>query len=194
MTICTLNPEDEQTIEANVKHIVRQLSSPNPFYEVILSIDTKQSAFLREYHSKGTLENVIAIAQRLQAEHVIDRYVVFDESRTIEINRRWFALESPYAHTANQTPVAPQLYAFEQCEGDYILQTDSDVIIGRKDLTHSYLTDMLNQLKHNEKVISVGFNIYNRESKEYFGFEEGGFVPEVRLGLLDKSKCPKWPK
>ena len=180
--------QDEQTIEANVKHIVRQLSSPNPFYEVILSIDTKQSDFLREYHAKGTLENMIAIAQRLQAQQVIDRYIVFDESQTLDINRRWFAVESRFAHTANQTPVAPQLYAFEQCHGDYILQMDSDVIIGRKDLMHSYLTDMLNQLKQNEKVLSVGFNIYNRESKEYFGFDDGGFVPEVRLGLIDKHR------
>ena len=47
---------------------------------------------------------------------------------------------------------------------------------------------MINQLKKNEKVISVGFNIYNKESKPYFGFENGGFVPEVRLGLIDKKR------
>ena len=180
--------QDELTIESNVKHIVKQLSCPNPFFEVILSIDTKQCDFLREYYSNGKLKNVIAIAQRLQNEHVIDRYIIFDESKTKEINNRWFAIESPFAYTANQIPVTPQLYAFEQCHGDYILQMDSDVIIGRIDPFHSYLTDMINQLKSNNKVISVGFNVYNRESKEYFGFENGGFVPEVRLGLFDKNR------
>ena len=180
--------QDEMTIESNIKHIVKQLSAPNPFYEVVVSIDTKQNHFIRQYNSKGSLERLIQIIDKLKENKVIDRYFLFDDSKTQEINKRWFGLSSPFAYTANQIPVTPQLYAFEQCHGDYILQMDSDVIIGRKDPFHSYLTDMIDQLKSNDKVISVGFNIYNRESKEYFGFENGGFVPEVRLGLFDKNR------
>lgn len=181
-------PQDEPTIEANIKHIVRQLSSPNPFYEVVVSVDTKQNNFLREYNSKGNLENLIGIIQRLKDEQIIDRYIIFDESLTEELNRRWFDVPSPLAHTGSKIPVTPQLYAFEQCQGDYILQMDSDVIIGRKNYQHSFLTDMIEQLRLNEKVLSVGFYIYNKTSKEYFGFEDGGFVPEVRLGLIDKNR------
>lgn len=180
--------QDEKTIEANIKHIVKQLSSPNPFYEIVVSIDTKQSDFLRQYNAKGSLERLIQIIERLKENKVIDRYVIFDASQTEAINERCFGLASPFAYTATNIPVTPQLYAFEQCQGDYILQMDSDVIIGRKDMSHLYLTDMLNQLKRNKKVISVGFNIYNHESKAYFGFENGGFVPEVRLGLFDKKR------
>ncbi len=180
--------QDEMTIESNIKHIVKQLSSPNPFYEVVVSIDTKQNHFIRQYNSKGSLDRLIQIIDKLKENKVIDRYFLFEDSKTQEINKRWFGLSSSYAYTANQIPVTPQLYAFEQCHGDYILQMDSDVIIGRKDPFHSYLTDMIDQLKSNDKVISVGFNIYNCESKEYFGFENGGFVPEVRLGLFDKKR------
>ena len=180
--------QDDETIEANIRHIVRQLSTPNPFFEIVVSIDTRKGDFLRQYNSNGGLENLINVVDRLKREEIIDRYVIFDESKTEEINSRWFGLTSSFSHTASKIPVTPQLYAFEQCNGDYILQMDSDVIIGRKDSSHSYLTDMINQLKKNEKVISVGFNIYNKESKSYFGFEDGGFVPEVRLGLIDKQR------
>lgn len=180
--------QDEMTIESNIKHIVKQLSSPNPFYEVVVSIDTKHNDFIRQYNSHGSLDRLIQIIDRLKETKVIDRYIIFDNSKTREINNRWFGLDSPYAYTANHINVTPQLYAFEQCSGDYILQMDSDVIIGRKDRKHSFLTDMIRQLKENGHVLSVGFNIYNRESKDYFGFENGGFVPEVRLGLFDKKR------
>ena len=180
--------QDEPTIEANIRHIVKQLSSPNPFYEILVSIDTKQGNFLRQYNSSGHLENVIRIANRLKQEKVIDDIILFDSSQTVAINRRWFNLQSEYSHSATNNPVAPQLYAFEHCRGDYILQMDSDVLIGRKDYSHSFLTDMIAELKKNEKVLSVGFNIYNHESKAYFGFEDGGFVPEVRLGMIDKNR------
>lgn len=180
--------QDELTIETNIRHIVKQLSSPNPFYEVLVSIDTKQGNFLREYNSKGNVENVIRIANRLKEEKIIDDVIVFDDSQTEAINMRWFNLPCKYAHTASQIPVAPQLYAFEHCRGDYILQMDSDVLIGRKDYSHSFLSDMIGELKKNETVLSVGFNINNRESKAYFGFENGGFVPEVRMGLFDKKR------
>lgn len=184
-------PQDIQTIESNVKHIVKQLSSPNPFFEVVVAIDPKECEFLREYYSDGTLNSLLEIMKKLVAEKVIDKYIVFDSVFTQEINQRWFGLSCKYSHTENLIPIAPQLYAFEQCHGDYILQMDSDVMIGRRDYQHSFLIDMLAELKKNENVLSVGFNICNDTSKEYFGFDNGGFVPEVRMGLLDLSRIKK---
>lgn len=181
-------PQDAPTIEANIKHIVRLLSSPNPFYEVAVSIDTKETNFLREYNSTGNLTQLIEIVQKLVDDKVIDRFIVFDAEKTKEINKRWFGIKSNQAHTTKNIPVSSQLSAFEQCQGDYILQCDCDVLIGRKDFSHSFLEDMLSELKQNEKVLFVGFNIYNQESKPYFGFENGGFVPEVRFGLFKKER------
>lgn len=180
--------QDVLTIEENIKHIVKQLSFPNLFFEVVVSIDTKERDFLREYNTSADLQKVIKIVKSLTDRKIIDRYFLFDESKTEEINKRWFGLPSKHAHTVKNIPVSSQLYAFEQCEGDYILQADSDVLVGRKDYGHSFLRDMISELQKNEKVISVGFNICNKESKEYFGFEKGGFVPEVRLCLFDKKR------
>lgn len=181
-------PQDVKTIEANIKHIVKQLSTPNPFYEIVVSIDPKESDFLREYHNKGTLAELIEIIKKLEHNHIIDRYVIFDVNETKSLNRQWFNIDSEKSHTKSKAPLAPQLFAFKECKGDYILQVDSDVLIGRKDYNHSFLTEMLEQFDKNKEVLSVGFNIYNKHDNLYFGFENGGFVPEVRMGLLHKKR------
>ena len=180
--------QDVATVKENIKHIVKQLSAPNPFYEIVVSIDTKERDFLREYNSNPSLQDLINIAKQLVENKVIDRYVLYDNSKTEEINKRWFNLDCKESHSVKNIPVSSQLYAFEQCNGDYILQCDCDIIVGRKDFAHSYHTDTIAELKKNDKVISVGFNIYNQESHQYFGFENGGFVPEVRFGLFDKQR------
>lgn len=181
-------PQDVETLEQNVRHIVRQLSCPNTFMEVLLGIDPHEGFFLRQYNTKGSLDKLIKVADKLVRDNVVDRYVVHNEDNNIEINKRWFGLSSKYSHTDDLKPVTPQLYALEACRGDYILQMDSDVIIGRRDMSHSFLRDMLDQLEGNDKVVSVGFNICNKDSKPYYGFENGGFVPEVRFGLFDKKR------
>ena len=180
--------QDTATIEENIKHIVKQLSSLNSFYEVVVSIDTKEKNYLREFNSKGTLKKLLKKVEKLKENNVIDRYIIFDKSKTKEVNKRWFDIDTVESHTSSNAPLAPQLYAFEQCKGDYILQMDSDVLIGRKDYNHSFLTDMLSEFDKNDNVISVGFNIPQKESNNYFGFENGGFVPEVRMGLLHKKR------
>ena len=179
---------DVATIEQNIKHIVKQLSSPKTFYEIVVSIDSKKENFIREYTKDSDYEKVIEIVKRLVNEKVIDRYIIFNPEEAVNINKRWFNIETEKTHSVTNVPISSQLYAFEQCMGDYILQMDSDVMIGRKDLNHDFLADMISELKKNEKVISVGFNICNPESKLYFGFENGGFVPEVRMGLFYKKR------
>lgn len=181
-------PQDVKTIETNIKHIVKQLSTPNPFYEIVVSIDTKESDFLREYHDKGTLAELIEIIKELKDNNIISRYVIFDVHETKRLNQQWFNIDSEKSHTKSKAPLAPQIFAFNECKGDYILQVDSDVLVGRKDYQHSYLTEMLSEFDKNEEVLSVGFNIYHTHDNPYFGFENGGFVPEVRMGLLHKKR------
>jgi len=181
-------PQDIFTIEENIKHIVKQLSCPNPFYEVVVSVDTKEKNFLREFNNEGTLEELLNILEKLKVRKIIDRIIVYDNSKTKELNKRWFNIESDISHTNSNAPLAPQIYAFEQCKGDYILQMDSDVLIGRKDYNHSFLSDMLSEFQKNQNVLSVGFNIYNKKTNNYFGFSNGGFVPEVRMCLLHKKR------
>jgi glycosyltransferase involved in cell wall biosynthesis len=181
-------PQDVNTITENVKHIVKQLAFPNSFYEIVVSIDTRDKNFLREYYSNGTLDGLIKKVSKLKENKVIDRFIVFDQEQTKDINKRWFNIESDASHTISNAPLAPQLYAFEHCFGDYILQMDSDVLIGRKDYSHSFLNDMVSEFNMNKNVVSVGFNIPNKVSNDYFGFSDGGFVPEVRMGLIHKQR------
>lgn len=179
---------DAATIEENIRHIVRQLSLPNNFYEIVVSIDSKKENFLRQYTDTADYEKVIQIAQSLQKEKVIDRYIIFNPDETENINERWFGIKTRETHSITNVPIASQLYAFEQCKGQYIFQMDSDVMINRKDYEHNYLDDMILEFRKNEKVVSVGFNIYNSETKPYSGHENGGFVPEVRIGLFHKKR------
>ena len=180
--------QDVLTIESNIRHIVRQLSCPNYFHEVVVSIDCREGGFVRQYTAKGNLNDVIAITEKLKNEGVIDRIILFDVNQAEAVNQRWFGIATKETHSIKGVPIASQPYAFENCEGDYILQMDSDVMIGRSDYNHSFMDDMLNELESNDKVISVGFNIPVSQSNPYFGFEDGGFVPEVRMGLFDKKR------
>lgn len=186
--------QDMETIEENVKHIVRQFCSPNPFHEIVVSVDSRERDFTREFNTRGDVRGICEILDRLVSKNVIDRYVIFPPSAAADINLRWFNLVSDATHTGSGSPLASQLWAFEQCKGDYILQMDSDVMVARQDMEHSYLTDMLRALKENPTVLSVGMNICNLASKEWFGFHGGGFVPEVRCCLLDlrrmAAQCP----
>lgn len=181
-------PQDVETVEENVKHIIKQLCFPNDFYEIIVSVDNKEEKFLREFNDRGSIEEITGIMDSLVSRQIIDRYIVFDSSKTKELNKKWFDIESNESHTQNNAPLAPQLYAFEHCKGDYILQLDIDALIGRKDISHPYLEEMLLEFEKNDNVISVGFNIPNKESNDYFGLSKGGFVPEVRMGLLHKER------
>jgi hypothetical protein len=183
-------PQDYETIYANVKHIVKQLSTPDTFFEKIIAVDAKKKDFTRQYTNKGTLENLMQQVNRLIDEQMIDRHMVMHFDEISNVNERWFGISSTATHSVKGAPIVPQLYAFEQAKGEYIFQMDSDVMIARKDLSHSFLEDMVSEMERNEKVVSVGFNIcqnYNIDFKPYFGFEDGGFVPEVRMGLFHKQ-------
>ena len=182
--------QDVNTLEANVKHIVRQLCQPEMPLEIVLGIDPHTGKYLREFNNKGDLTTLLEIAERLKTSGLVDRYVVYEdtEANNRALSRRWFGCKSPFSHTEDLKPVTPQLFALESCKGDYILQMDSDVMVGREDYSHRFLSEMLGQIKTHDNVISVGFNIPNAETKPYYGFENGGFVPEIRLGLFDKKR------
>lgn len=183
--------QDSEIIYEAVKHIVRQLSFPNVFDERILALDIRQTDFLREYNSKNTWEKLIEEAQKLVDDLVIDKFIVPTESDIQSINQKWFGLNTTTTHTIQKVPVTAQLYAFEKTKNDLVLQVDCDAMIGRLAKEHSFINDMISELDKNENVLSAGFNIYKGKEASftsYFGFENGGFVPEVRFCLLKKSR------
>ena len=183
--------QESNTIYNQVKHIINQLSTPNTFKDIVVVIDSKKNSFLREYNTKGEYKELLNEVQKLIDEELVNYIIELPNSEIVKTNKRWFGIDNCYeTHTIKNAPVTTQLYAFEQIKSKYILQLDSDVLIGRKDYFHSYLSDMIKELQNNLDVISVGFNIpkLSEEFNNYFGFKNGGFVPEVRFSLIEKDR------
>jgi uncharacterized radical SAM superfamily Fe-S cluster-containing enzyme len=183
--------QDSEIVYEAVNHIVRQLSYPNIFEEKILALDIRKTDFLREYNAKNTWEKLIEEAQKLVDDFIIDKIVFPTENDFQNINQKWFGLETNATHTIKKVPITAQLYAFEKAKNDFVLQVDCDAMIGRLSRKHSFLNDMISEIEKNENVLSVGFNIYKGKETlftPYFGFENGGFIPEVRFCLLKKSR------
>jgi len=183
-------PQDHATLQEQVAHIVYQLSEPRHFSKVVLVIDPFVGTYLRNY-ADGNLKALIDSAEHLQATGVIDAVWVAPQDTELvgDLYARWFAIQGIKAtHTASGAPLFAQLWAFEQVSTRYVLQTDLDVMIGRKGHTHDYLQEMLEAVQH-VQTWCVGFNIPKLHAgfKPYTSQAEV-FVPEIRLGLLDLWK------
>lgn len=184
--------QDWSTLERQVRHIVTQCELPRGFLEKIVVVDPKPDIYLRQY-ADPSIEGTYAALEKLKAQGFIDVYFTApSESGEVEgINERWFALNCPQSHCVRNIPVAPQLFAFEIARGEYILQADCDVIVGRRDESHDYCGDMIRALKENPNALSVSFNIAHEATskiKEYSSPGNGQYVPEVRFCLFDKDR------
>ena len=190
-------PQESNTLYQQVKHILKQMLSPNTFYEKVIAIDKKENDFLRQY-SGGNLEELYSVIEKLIDEGLIDYYIELPDDEIENVNYRWFGLKTKETHSIKNIPVAPQLYAFEVVKGDYILQMDSDVMIGRADYHHSFLSDMIKALEENKNATSVGFNIPKNKDITFVKYHapKGEYKPEVRFALIHKRRfldSRPWP-
>lgn len=46
-----------------------------------------------------------------------------------EVNLRWFGISSRHPHSAEGAPVTPLLEALDQCQNEYVLQLDCDLML-----------------------------------------------------------------
>ncbi len=184
--------QDWSTLERQVRHIVTQCEQPRDFLEKIVVVDPKKDAFLRQY-ADPSIESTYEALEKLKAQGFIDAYYTApaEPGEIEEINERWFGLKCSQSHCVRNIPVTPQLFAFEIARGEYILQADCDVIVGRRDESHDYCGDMIRALKENPDALSVSFNIaHDATSKiqEYGSPGNGQFVPEVRFCMFDRDR------
>ncbi len=191
-------PQDSASLYEQVRHIDKQLSSPDNFLEKLLVIDKKESDFLREYTKEGNLRELREVGKRLMREGFIDKCIELPDEEIAPTNYRWFGIYTEETHSASNVPITPQLHAFELAKGEYILQLDCDVLICRLDNTHSFLDDMIKAMEENKNAISVGFNIPKKEDIHFVDYHapEGGYKPEVRFSLMNKERLIKsrpWP-
>ncbi|MHC1709806.1 MAG: glycosyltransferase [Methanomassiliicoccales archaeon] len=184
--------QDARTLDGMVRHIVHQCEGPDLFTEKVVVVDTKENDFLRQF-SAPDREEALRTLEHLVEEGLIDEYLLspIEPEEIKEINRRWFGLDCLETHSVKGVPVTPQLFGFERVKGDYVLQVDSDAMICRRDRSHSYLSDMIEALDRDPKVLSVGFNIAHDPSEnfvEYSSPGNGEYVPEVRFCLFNKER------
>ncbi|BAI61024.1 hypothetical protein MCP_0952 [Methanocella paludicola SANAE] len=187
--------QDGANLERQVQHIVSQCKQPRSFLETIIVIDPKKDHFLRQF-DEPSIDKTYRVLENLKMRSVIDNYYTApDNTEQIrKINQRWFNLECSNSHSIQNIPITPQIYAFELARGDYILQADCDVMIGRRDREHDFIGDMISALKNNPDAISVSFNIaHDPDSKvnDYTSPGNGEYKPEVRFCLFDKDRLFK---
>jgi len=179
--------QDHQIMEAQLCHIHRQFLSGYEFPEVILLIDSRKDAFLRSY-GEPDYEKIIEIAKQAKASGLINRVLLApqDLDTISKCYTDWFDQSTIQTHTNKGVPLFSQIWAFDQVNSRYVLQLDIDVLIGRWDLNHDPVQDMLFALEE-EKVFSVGFNIAQELESEVKTYQapDGSYVPEVRFALLD---------
>ena len=182
--------QDTEGLEHQVRHIVAELSYPQRFARVQLLLDTYPGPFLRQY-AMADLAGLMQVAGKLKREGWVDD-ILSAPTDPLSISKAyqdWFGhTETLHSHTSNDAPLFSQIWAFGQVPTRYVLQCDCDVLVGRKDINHDYLSEMKTALKATD-VLSIGFNI----SKAEEGFREyealpGDYVPEVRMGLLDLNR------
>jgi len=179
---------DAHLLERQSYHILQQLCTHDSFKERVLLIDYHPGPFLRQYASPDP-EKLRLVAEKLINNGIFDRILVApidNEEQILDCYRRWFELDSTISHNQEGAPLFQQLWAFEQINTRYVLQMDSDVIIGRTNGDDDVLTGMLRSIRK-PKVFGIGFNI---PQKPKSGFREygGKYVPEIRLGLFDLKR------
>ncbi|MDY0061451.1 MAG: histidine phosphatase family protein [Myxococcota bacterium] len=172
-----------------VRHIIGQLG-PQDFLERFVAVDPRPGRFLRQY-GPASREQLQLGLDTLVQEGAIDFWyeTPTDPVQVRLLNRRWFGCETDQTHSVTDVPVAPQLDGFERAQGEYLLQADVDVIIGRRDRLHDFLSDMAFALDADPMNVSVSFNIAHQSTAyRLYSAPPGGFVPEVRCCLLDRRK------
>ncbi len=176
---------DARDLRVQVIHLVDQLSQPRRFARRVLVVDPREGRFLRQ-HAPGDLARLLRDADGLVKDGVLDEVLVGpaspDEVR--EVNLRWFGSAASHTHSTDGVPVTPQVWAFDQIGTRYVLQADVDVLVGRRDLDHDYLTDMVEACRP-EDPVCVAFNIPQPPGVRPYDAPPGEYKPEVRLGLLD---------
>lgn len=184
---CAMDAED---LAAQLAHLVGHLARPRAVGEKVLLIDPFRGPFLRA-HGPGDFVELLASAERASQGGLVDRVLVapHDRGEVARVNERWFGLACAETHSLGGVPVTPQLWGFEQVRTRYVLQCDVDVLIGRCDLAHDFLGEMLSALRP-EGVLGVGFNIAHPPDGGFRCYDAppGHYVPEVRCGLMDLER------
>ena len=175
---------DAPTLAVQVRHLMRQLNHPRGFAEVILALDDREREFVRE-HFHGDFAKLREEAMALKEQGWVDHIVhpPNDGGKLCRLNKRWFNISTPATHAGEGAPVAAVLEAFDTAKGDYAMHVDIDMVIGRLDAEHDYLSAMLEVMERdNAATMSLCIPGAARLSCQR---REEPFRTEVRAGLTN---------
>ena len=178
------------SVTEQVQRLVRQLAEPRPFREVVLTLDTREDGFLRQY-TAGNLALLRSEALALSAQGWVDRVVEAPSSaeERSRLNARWLGRNDPATHAANGAQLSAIFAGFEACRTPYLFQADLDVLVGRRDRGHDYLHDMVQALARDERAVTVAFNIAQNDDRPYCADgETGPWRVETRFCLLHMGR------
>lgn len=181
---------EASTIERQVTHLVTQLEGPRAFYERVLAIDPLPEGFARQY-TPADLDGLHHAADRLVRRGIIDRAIVGPDPGTdsCRVLRDWFGIDSECTHSLRGAPLVTPLLAFERCQGDYILQVDSDLFIVRTDHGHDYLGEMMKAIDASPAAITASLNVLSTEHLPFTtGGEDGPWRVEARGCLFHTER------
>jgi 2-polyprenyl-3-methyl-5-hydroxy-6-metoxy-1,4-benzoquinol methylase len=121
---------ESDTIDIQIRHIVKQLGSGASLMQRIVAVDPRKKCFPK-VHGIPNLSMLMSQLDNLKHEGVIDLIILppEDPNEVAKLNRRWFDLNSEAAYADNGQAVAAMLFAVEQCRYDYIVAVDADVMI-----------------------------------------------------------------
>ncbi|MBL8862835.1 MAG: glycosyltransferase [Planctomycetes bacterium] len=178
------------TIERQVHHLVGQLEGPRVFHERVLAIDSRRDGFVRQ-HAVGDSALLGEAAQRLIRSGWIDRVLIgpAEGAEAATVLREWFAVEGTATHSIHGAPIATPLQAIASCAADYVLQVDSDLLVGRRDRQHDYIGEMIAQCEADERVVTTALNIL-RDTDVPFSAGDGSLPwrVEVRGCMLHRQR------
>ncbi|HEV2317514.1 MAG TPA: glycosyltransferase [Thermoplasmata archaeon] len=175
-----------ETIEFQIRHIVGQLEGPRRFVEKIVVYDRRAGPFARQY-APGNPEALERTLLGLVDEGVVDRIVCADCDGGVvaAVYQRWFGASAKESLSSAGQPIAATLQGFEACRTAFVLQMDSDCLIGRRDRGHDYLGEMLEVFARDETALTVSMSVPFPERVPYTPGPGGAsWRTEVRCSLL----------
>ncbi len=113
-----------------IPHLVRMANYP--FSKKIIFVDSKDLKSDKKNRANiGTLEEVRDKCKELQDQNIIDEIIDFDYTHPIvaETYRKYFEKNLRHTHNWKGYPVYGNLFAIENCDSDYLLHFDSDILM-----------------------------------------------------------------
>ncbi|MFC1897886.1 glycosyltransferase [Chloroflexota bacterium] len=186
---------EADTIDIQVRHIIRQLGCAAPIHQRIVAVDSRKTGFPRK-HGKPDFNALIGRLQDLKDEGLIDEISIGpeDTQKIVNLNKRWFGLNDFATHAVNGQAVAAMLSAVECCQHEYIVALDVDIMIYNPSC-FDVIEEAVEVLRKNPNAVTASLNIVQETSKPWTcESDEGSWRVEARVAVFSQEKmldsCP----